>query len=62
MSEIDIANKFMVAAQGDSIVILNSPRRMTAEDAMVFAAWIVAMANLHSKHPFADYYEKVCNT
>ncbi len=62
MSEIDISNKFMVAAQGDSIMVLNSPRRMTTEDAMVFAAWIVAMASLHSKHPFADYYEKVCNT
>lgn len=62
MSEIDTANKFLVGAQGDSIVIGNSPRRMTAEDAMVFAAWIIAMASLKSKHPFSEYYDKVCNT
>jgi hypothetical protein len=59
---IDTTNKYMVGAQGANVIVMMPPRKMTAEEAMVFAAYLVAMASMHSTHPFSEYYDKVCNT
>lgn len=43
--EIDTANKYLVGKRAGDIVILNPPRReMSKADALMFAAWIVALA------------------
>jgi hypothetical protein len=62
MSEIDTTNKYMVAARGDDVIVMMPSRQMTADEAMVFAAYLVAIASMHSSHPFSEYYDKVCNT
>ena len=36
-------NQWGVGMQGDSIVILGPPRRLSKDDALTFAAWIVAL-------------------
>jgi hypothetical protein len=47
-SEIDTFNKHMVGVQGDNIVIMMLPRGpMSKADALVFAAWIVTLADDH---------------
>lgn len=43
---MDTFNKYMVGAQAGKLVILNPPRgAIERDDALVFAAWIVAMAD-----------------
>jgi hypothetical protein len=45
MNEIDTANEFMVACQGDKVVIMNPPRGLLSQDeALVLAAWLVALS------------------
>lgn len=42
--EIDTFNKFLVAAQGDAMVFLRPvPQRLTHQDALLLAAYLVAM-------------------
>jgi hypothetical protein len=41
----DITNKQLVAIQGENIIIMNPIRKMTKEEALVHAAWLVALAN-----------------
>jgi hypothetical protein len=41
--QIDPTNKHCVAVMGDGIVILNPPRTLGKREALVFAAWIVAL-------------------
>ena len=60
--DLDVSNMHGVGAQGKDIVILAPPSRMTPDEAMVFAAWIVALASMHSTHPFSVYYDKVSGT
>lgn len=51
---IDTTNKFLVAAQGGGVLIMMPPRGvMTQEDAMLLAAWLVALAD-----PNADEFQK----
>ena len=43
---MDTFNKYMVSAQAGKLTILNPPRGpIEREDALIFAAWIVAMAD-----------------
>ena len=46
-TEIDTTNKFLVSVSGArNIIILNPPRGpMSREEALTFAAWIVALAD-----------------
>jgi hypothetical protein len=60
--EIDITNKFLVGSGGGGVKIFNPPHQMTADEAMVFAAWIVAIASMNSSQPFQTFYDKVCAT
>lgn len=43
MSDIDWSNKFFVAAKGNEFVIMR-PMPMSADDAIVLAAWLATMA------------------
>lgn len=43
--EIDIGNYQAVGARGDQIVVILPKRTMTKEEALVHAAWLVAMAD-----------------
>lgn len=60
--DLDVTNKYLVAAAGPNIVILNPPRSLSVDDAMVFAAWIVALAEYRAKTPFSDVLDKVQST
>lgn len=44
MSEDKLFNKWGVGVQGDKIVILLPPQRLSKDAALTFAAWIVALA------------------
>lgn len=45
MSAIDITNKFLVALQGRDVVCLRPiPQRLSTPDALLLAAYLVAMA------------------
>jgi hypothetical protein len=58
--QIDTTNKYIVASRGSKIMVMSPPSEMTAEEAMVFAAWIVALASMKSRLPFQSYYDEVC--
>lgn len=59
----DTLNKFMVAGQGDKVVIMNFPprRRLSREEALSLAAWIVALADPSGKD-FQVYLDAVLET
>jgi hypothetical protein len=59
---IDITNKWMVGAGGRNVVVLNPPRQLTPDEALVFAAWLVALAEYQASAPFANVLERVQNT
>ena len=43
---MDVPNEFMVAAQGANILVMSPPRGpINRSDALLFAAWIVALAD-----------------
>lgn len=59
---MDVFNKYMVGVQGDNIVIMSPPRSpMSKIDALVFAAWIVTLAD-DSETEFQKALEAVHNT
>lgn len=45
MAEDRLLNQWGVGVQGDSIVVLMPPRRLSKDAALTFAAWIVALAD-----------------
>lgn len=54
-------NDFFVSVQGDYIITLKQvPQRITREQALNLAAWIVALADPDEK--FAEILEKVLDT
>lgn len=62
---LDIGNRCMVSARGKQIVIMNPPTRMTEltpTEALLLAAWLVAMAEFNSNLKFEDVLLKVQNT
>ncbi len=59
MSEIDTFNKFLEGSHADSFVILHPPRVLTADDALLLAAYLVAMAEPTASHPFHQVLEAV---
>lgn len=59
---MDTFNKHMVGMQAGKITILNPPRgQIDKEDALVFAAWIVAIAD-PTGEKFKEALEAVTNT
>lgn len=59
---IDIDNRHMVGALGQRIVVMNPPKSMTADEALVFAAWLVALAEYQASAKFEDILARVQNT
>ena len=51
MPDIDTSNKFFVAAQGDQIVIMRPAQRISHDEALNLAAWLVALADRDDKFP-----------
>ena len=52
---LETLNKFAVGGLGESIVVLNPPRGpVSPDDALLLAAYLVALAELGASHPFAE--------
>ena len=51
--DIDTSNEFIVGAIGDDLTVMLAPRlqRITKDQALRFAAWLVAMADDDNKFP-----------
>jgi hypothetical protein len=61
MSEpIETLNNQMVAMQGDMVVVLVPRVRMTVEEALRHAAWLVAITGETER--FQEILQAVCNT
>lgn len=43
--DVDTTNDCFVGVQGDSIVFLRSPNKLSKQRALVLAAWIVCLAD-----------------
>lgn len=52
-------NQWGVGMQGDSIVILGPPRRLSKDSALTFAAWIVALTGAGDE--FQKRLEEICS-
>jgi hypothetical protein len=52
MSAFETLNACGVTASGKSVVVLLPRREFTQEEALMFAAWLVAMATIGAKEPF----------
>ena len=63
MSDIETTNKFLVSLTGDDrIVFLRPvPASINAEDALLLAAWLVAISG-KSEEEFQAVYDAVCRT
>ena len=60
-TEIDTANHQMVGVRGEKIVILRPPVERSREEALVFAAHIVAIAEgFGAAYSFKEAYKAVC--
>jgi glutathione S-transferase len=57
-------NKFLVGLQGADIIVVGLPMRaarMSREDALNLAAWLVAMAALDPEKEFTPILQEVLN-
>lgn len=62
MNKINTANKFMVGVQGKNIVVGMPPRvPISPDDAMLFAAYLVSMAEMDTETKFEDVLEAIQN-
>jgi len=61
--DIDTTNKYGVSLKGEGVVIIHPAwREMTPDEALVLAAWLVAVAAPHTATPFATVLDAVENT
>jgi hypothetical protein len=57
---IETFNKFLVAANGSGILIMNPPRGVISnDDALLLAAYIVSMADHSASNDFEDILKAV---
>lgn len=56
---INTANKFLVASNSQGIVIMTDPRKLTYDDALLLAAYLVSMAEPFASYKFPDVLEAV---
>lgn len=62
-TEIDTSNRFVVSVNGSGILVMNPPQApITPEDALVFAAWLVALAEHQASFDFDDARKAVENS
>jgi hypothetical protein len=61
---IDTTNKYFVSYghKQDRVTILGTPKILTTEEALVLAAWLVAMAEGPETHSFQEVLEAVKNS
>lgn len=59
---LDIDNRHMVGALGQKIIVMNPPKQLSPDEALVFAAWLVALAEFQASVKFEDVLTKVQNT
>lgn len=62
MAEIDTTNKQLVALRGEIVTVLRPATQMTADEAMVHAAWLVSLAEPFASADFKDVLDEVQNT
>lgn len=62
LNTLDIGNRHMVGVMGQTIVVMNPPKQLTPDEALVFAAWLVALAEYQASVKFEDVLTKVQNT
>ena len=60
MSEIDPSNKFLVGLQGNELVVMKPWHRLSQEDALNLAAYLVTLCVDKSIEDFMKVYEAVC--
>jgi len=63
MPEIDTANRFLIGVLGPDVVFMKPvPQRLSADDALLLAAHLVAMAEVQRPtHRFEDVLKAVQN-
>lgn len=61
-TEIDTTNIGMVSTHGRDFKALRGGITMTPDQALVHAAWLVALAEPFAEHSFAEVLEAVRNT
>jgi len=59
MSGHNIWNQWGIGMQGDEIVVLIPPKRLSKDDALTFAAWIVALTG--NSEEFSKRLDKICS-
>jgi hypothetical protein len=60
VKSIEITNRQLVGRKGDRVVVMLPVQTMTVEEALVHAAWIVALADENDQFP--EILERVQNT
>jgi hypothetical protein len=60
--EINTLNRYAVGKRGKQVVILMPPRELSCDEALVFAAYLVSMAEMDTETKFADVLDAVQNT
>ena len=59
---IDTLNKFLVSVRGGCITIMRTPDYgLTPDEALVLAAYLVALAEPNASHRFSEVLEAVRN-
>ena len=62
-NEMDVANYFLVSAKADQVGVLNPPKNwLQPNEALVFAAWLVALAEPMTVTRFEDVRRRVERT
>lgn len=62
MAKIDITNRQLVGMRGELITILMPATQMTADEALVHAAWLVSLAEPFASVDFKDVLDEVQST
>lgn len=62
--EINIANKYLVTTQGSAVRIMNTQDLIciSADEALLLAAWLVAVADGNGEFEFEDVLNAVRNS
>lgn len=61
-TNLDIENRHLVGVRGTKIVIVSPPGPLSPDEALVFAAWIVALAEHSTPLDFQSVLHQVQNT
>ncbi len=63
IDKIDTGNKFMVMGKvGGTILVGRPPGKLTPDEALGLAAYLVSIAEPHATHKFAEVLEAVQST